>query len=61
MTSAEKKRVLIVDDERVIADTLVTIFSAEETRHQGSWRVRLSDFFAWGMTHMRFRSWKGGR
>ena len=28
VSSADKKRVLIVDDERVIADTLVTIFSA---------------------------------
>ena len=28
MSSADKKRVLIVDDEHVIADTLVTIFSA---------------------------------
>ena len=27
MSSAEKRRVLIVDDERVIADTLVAIFS----------------------------------
>ena len=28
MSSADRKRVLIVDDEHVIADTLVTIFSA---------------------------------
>jgi len=28
VSSADKKRVLIVDDEHVIADTLVTIFSA---------------------------------
>jgi hypothetical protein len=33
----------------------------EETRHQGSWLVRLNDFFAWGMTDMKFRSWKGGK
>jgi hypothetical protein len=33
----------------------------KETRHQGSWLVRLSDFFAWGMTHMKFRTWKGGK
>jgi DNA-binding NtrC family response regulator len=28
VSSADKKRVLIVDDEHIIADTLVTIFSA---------------------------------
>jgi hypothetical protein len=33
----------------------------DEQQHRGHWLVRLSDFLAWGLTHMKFRSWKGGR
>jgi CheY-like chemotaxis protein len=37
MTGPEAKRVLIVDDERVITDTLVTIFSQAEYSARGAY------------------------
>jgi DNA-binding NtrC family response regulator len=44
VSSADKKRVLIVDDEHIIADTLVTIFSA--AGYESLRRAHLS-YFRW--------------